>query len=538
MPREWLIQHRAGTLAEWAAAEASGPALLAGERAYITDTKTDVVGDGVTKVASLGAVGSGTYALVFKPEKYGAVGDGVTDDSAAIQATLQAIYDAGGGVCHLTGGKIYRCDSQILVPHGSETVHPSGKCLRITGDGYQPSTYGDPSTYGGAMLDLRFAGATGKIVAIGQGIVEIDHVVLIDNGTSSTPFVYSTQAIIKAHHATFATHKTGTSCNQDAVVLGGLTTQYDATVNSGFAGYGSSVTECNFSGIQRLVYMRAWANGVVVSGNWAMLTCGGAAAIEIDPGTATVPVATFAASNIVRDNTIEMPYYTYGVKVVNNAARNIFIGNGFWDAGIAANQVSDYYFGSTTSKNLVIATGESSTTTFVDDSNHNAYIGMDRVLGGPSIATGADPLNVRGTGGVRVDNGSGFIVKDNVGTGRAIARISSGNVTYIGDADGGIASGPVIVRASSTGRVTMRSGTQDMGTFDAAGFKPQDGFPIIFGSTNGSQIGSSGTQKLAFYGATPVIRPTGTPAVATDLATALTLLNDVRAKLITLGLIA
>ena len=31
MPREWLIQHRAGTLAEWAAAEASGPALLAGE---------------------------------------------------------------------------------------------------------------------------------------------------------------------------------------------------------------------------------------------------------------------------------------------------------------------------------------------------------------------------------------------------------------------------------------------------------------------------------------------------------------------------
>jgi len=63
MPREWLIQHRAGTLAEWAAAEASGPVLLAGERAYITDLKLDVVGDGVAKVASLGAVGSGTYAL-------------------------------------------------------------------------------------------------------------------------------------------------------------------------------------------------------------------------------------------------------------------------------------------------------------------------------------------------------------------------------------------------------------------------------------------------------------------------------------------
>ncbi|HOW95964.1 MAG TPA: hypothetical protein PLF91_15965, partial [Mycolicibacterium fallax] len=62
MPREWLIQHRAGTLAEWAAAEASGPVLLAGERAYITDLKLDVVGDGVTKVAGLAAVGSGPYA--------------------------------------------------------------------------------------------------------------------------------------------------------------------------------------------------------------------------------------------------------------------------------------------------------------------------------------------------------------------------------------------------------------------------------------------------------------------------------------------
>ena len=61
MPREWLIQHRAGTLAEWAAAETAGPVLLAGERAYITDLKLDVVGDGVTKVASLRADRSDTY---------------------------------------------------------------------------------------------------------------------------------------------------------------------------------------------------------------------------------------------------------------------------------------------------------------------------------------------------------------------------------------------------------------------------------------------------------------------------------------------
>lgn len=67
MPREWLIQHRAGTLAQWAAAETAGPVLLAGERGYISDLNADVVGDGVTKVASLPKVGSGTYAEILDP---------------------------------------------------------------------------------------------------------------------------------------------------------------------------------------------------------------------------------------------------------------------------------------------------------------------------------------------------------------------------------------------------------------------------------------------------------------------------------------
>lgn len=41
-----------------------------------------------------------------------------------------------------------------------------------------------------------------------------------------------------------------------------------------------------------------------------------------------------------------------------------------------------------------------------------------------------------------------------------------------------------------------------------------------------------------FYGATPVVQPTGTPANATDLATAITLANSLKASLIALGLIS
>lgn len=62
MARDKLIKPRRGTLAEWAAAEASAAVLASGEMGYITDTRDWVVGDGTTKVASLPRSGSSTYA--------------------------------------------------------------------------------------------------------------------------------------------------------------------------------------------------------------------------------------------------------------------------------------------------------------------------------------------------------------------------------------------------------------------------------------------------------------------------------------------
>lgn len=41
---------------------------------------------------------------IFNVTKYGAVGDDVTDDTAAIQATIDAAETAGGGIVYLPGG--------------------------------------------------------------------------------------------------------------------------------------------------------------------------------------------------------------------------------------------------------------------------------------------------------------------------------------------------------------------------------------------------------------------------------------------------
>lgn len=58
---------------------------------------------------------------------------------------------------------------------------------------------------------------------------------------------------------------------------------------------------------------------------------------------------------------------------------------------------------------------------------------------------------------------------------------------------------------------------------------------IITDTSTGSQIGTASTQKLGFYGATPVVRQTGC-AVPTDLATSITAITALRTALNNLGL--
>jgi hypothetical protein len=60
---------------------------------------------------------------------------------------------------------------------------------------------------------------------------------------------------------------------------------------------------------------------------------------------------------------------------------------------------------------------------------------------------------------------------------------------------------------------------------------------IAVGTTTGTKIGTATTQKLGFFNATPVVQQAAV-ADATDAATAITQLNDLLARLRTLGLIA
>ena len=65
----------------------------------------------------------------------------------------------------------------------------------------------------------------------------------------------------------------------------------------------------------------------------------------------------------------------------------------------------------------------------------------------------------------------------------------------------------------------------------------QDYEQVTYNSGDGAQIGKSATEKIGFFGATPVVRVANV-VDATDAATAITKLNAVIAGLETLGLFA
>lgn len=71
-----------------------------------------------------------------------------------------------------------------------------------------------------------------------------------------------------------------------------------------------------------------------------------------------------------------------------------------------------------------------------------------------------------------------------------------------------------------------------------AGLLMAEGKNLVFGATSGSKIGTAANQKLAFYGSTAIVQPTGTPAAATDLASVIDLANSLRTNLLALGLVA
>jgi autotransporter-associated beta strand protein len=85
---------------------------------------------------------------ITTPQQFGAVGDGVTDDSAAFQNAMNAVYNSGGsggGVVYVPAG-FYAFDSNITIPTGV-TLHGDWTDWTTGTNGCEGTTF---KVYGGA----------------------------------------------------------------------------------------------------------------------------------------------------------------------------------------------------------------------------------------------------------------------------------------------------------------------------------------------------------------------------------------------------
>lgn len=310
--------------------------------------------------------------------------NGSDDDTAALNAQLLSIYNQGGGTLLFPHGRCLIL-GHVLFPNDGLSL-PSQPSIRIVGDGGSFSTSNgatDPANLpnAGTILDLRYSGAGAALDTRGRGYLEISYLTIINGATSSpstTPFIQTTNTILNVHDVAFygSSAVTGQTSNQDAIVLGSTTTNFDGSATSSFQGYGTVIEKNEFHRIRRGVFLQTFANGIVIEKNTWWISCGAA-----DTTTAAVDLSTPNASsligNVIRDNIFETTNYPWVIHLSSGAKQNTISSNGFYDP--TANTLAWVRFDSGATNNIYTegqgAQNSNLPTTPIDDQDgHNTFL--------------------------------------------------------------------------------------------------------------------------------------------------------------------
>lgn len=109
-------------------------------------------------ITALEALNTSPVGTVVNVKTYDATGDGSTDDASAVQAAIDAVQTAGGGVIYFPQG-IYKCNTGLTVTNVG---------VSFQGEGWNQSTttVGSIIKAGGSITDLINVNSTGERFAM------------------------------------------------------------------------------------------------------------------------------------------------------------------------------------------------------------------------------------------------------------------------------------------------------------------------------------------------------------------------------------
>ena len=422
---------------------------------------------------------------VYTPQTYGAIADGVADDSDAINEAIQAAYDAGGGVVHFAKGT-YLCASAITMPDDGNATKPLTVPIKLQGVGPQWTGRNSVTTTGGSVLNITATDTYGKLKTKGVGWLGIEGLTFKDTAETSTPFVYTTNTTLDINQCAFIGSKDATACDQDAIICGGTLTPEGGDWDDAFQGYGTVISRNYFNHIRRAVYGRCYFNGNIIRDNtiWAQSGNASGACIELEgsPGVGE----SYCTGNVVSGNLIETYGYDYGIDL-GWSTGNMITNNNFFDAG--AGTLHSVRLQANAIRNTVIQgyDAEGITDLGTDNTILSNLAGAYNFMGPTKFLNDNYPTVIKTL--EITDNGAGLIVQPAVATSDAsdliIARRSAAESSNPGtDIFVVRQRGDVVLGGASAGSVTFQSAA---GTATAA---------LSNGGKTWTASGTGGTMKI------------------------------------------
>lgn len=305
---------------------------LSSELAAIADDYVDKAGDTMTGGLTIAST-------IFDVRNYGTVDlTGSTDSTTAVQAAITAAAAVGGTVVFPAG--TYKITADLTFTNDGATP-PRNRPVKLMGAGgtlYQPAT-SVYSAYGGTIIDYR-SGTNACIDTRGMGWLEIEGISFTQQGTAHTlPYIHTTNTGLHVHDCGFVGHSTKATvtCDQDAIVLGGTTTDLDGDVDAAFQGYVTLIQNNAFGRIRSAVLSQVYANANVIRDNVIAATCGSTGNATTSKGAFHFDCGGLGASItgvVIEGNGIEMVGYYYGIRCAALSYNFYMAGNSFYDPGV------------------------------------------------------------------------------------------------------------------------------------------------------------------------------------------------------------